>query len=372
MEFTSLILLAVGLVLGVFIGGLVKWSALRGNTSKQAEEREHMSNAFKVLATDALRQNSDDFLQAAGKNVENLVKPLAERLTKFEKDVQGDYGGIRQLMATVTEGQNKLVGETRSLTQALRTPQVRGRWGELTLRRVVELSGMVDRCDFQEQASFASEGSTLRPDLVVMLPNERRIVLDAKTPLDAYLDSSEADTEEIKAAALKRHARLVRDRVDELARKSYWDALGYTPEFVVLFLPGEFFLGPALQEDAKLLDHAFGKRIIIASPSTLMSLLLTVAYGWREEQLSENARRISEMGKELHDRMETWASHYSRMGKALGNAVDAFNGSVGSLEKSVMPSARRFKELGVSSSKEIPELGSLDKSLRVPSVAESD
>lgn len=372
MEIISLVLLLCGLVVGALIGGLVKWSALKGNASKQAEEHENMSNAFKVLATDALRQNSEDFLKSAGKNVESLVKPLAEHLSKIEKDVQSDYGGIRQLMAGVTEGQNRLAGETRGLTQALRTPQVRGRWGELTLRRVAELSGMVDRCDFQEQASLVSEGSNLRPDMVVMLPNERRIVVDAKTPLDAYLDSLNSDTEEAKAVALKRHSRLVKDRVTELARKSYWDALGYTPEFVVLFLPGEFFLGPALQEDANLLDYAFGQKVIIASPATLMSLLLTVAHGWREERLAENARKISEMGKEIHDRLQTWADHYSRVGKSLSSAVDAFNSSVGSLERSVMPSARRFKEMGVSSSKEIPELSPIDRSLRLPSIIESD
>ena len=281
-----------------------------------------------------------------------------------EGNQQADYEKMHK-------SQNKLEAETRNLTQALRTPQIRGRWGEMTLRRVVELAGMSPHCDFEEQSSFSSNGHALRPDMIVRLPDDRVIAVDAKTPLDAYLNSIDTESDEDRKMALKNHARQVGDRVRELSRKSYWSSIEHTPEFVVMFLPGEFLLAPALEENPGLMERAMGQGVLIATPTTLISILLGAAYGWKQEQLAENAREISELGKEMYDRLAVWADHMVKLRQSLQRSVDVFNESVGSLEHRVMVSARRFKQSGISTEKEIPPLEPIDLALR-PVAASSD
>jgi DNA recombination protein RmuC len=380
-------------LVGVVVGGLVVWLTLRVRTTatrvaletklKAAEEAQNkLLQTFDSLAAAALRSNSESFLQLAKQAlethlthaqgdldlrkqaVEALVKPLKETLDKIEQERTTAYGGFKQMTESMVSTQKELAKETRNLATALRTPQVRGRWGETTLRRVAELVGMVEHCDFVEQRSIAAEGTMKRPDMIVLLPNQRRIVVDAKTPLDAYLQSIEADSEESKLAALKKHAKQVRDRFRELAAKSYWASLECTPEFVVLFLPGEPFLSAALQEDPTLLEDAMSEKVVLATPASLFCLLSAVSYGWREEQLTENARQISQLGREIHDRIADWAVHLDKLGEYLEKAVETFNNSVGSLEHRVLVSARRFREFGVLSDKEVPELSPINTTVR--------
>ncbi len=377
--------LLAGLIIGMAAGALLAWLALHFRT---AGDRQ-LSQQFGSLASEALNRNNESFLRLANQTlekhladakgdletrkqrVEGLVKPLAESLREMERERQTAYGGLKQLVEAMSESQQTLVGETRHLTQALRNPQVRGRWGEMTLRRVAELAGMVENCDFVEQPTLTEESGHLRPDMVVNLPSRRRIAVDAKTPLNAYLEAIEADNDEARSSALKQHSRQVRDRAKELANKSYWASLDYSPEFVVLFLPGDVFLGAALQEDPEILERAMREREVIATPSTFIALLHVVAYGWRQEQLADNARRISELGREMHDRLATWAGHLVSLRDSLSRTVEAFNRSVGSLEHRVLVSGRQFKSLGIGSDKDVPQVPPIDLALRSPSADDS-
>ena len=351
---------------GFVLGGLIVYTVIR-------IQRGEAERSFASLSLNALRQNSEDFLKLAGQAfstqlaqaqgdleqrkqaVEALVKPIRETLDGMEKERQSAYGGLKQMTEALSR-------ETRNLASALRAPQVRGRWGEATLKRVAELTGMVERCDFFEQVRV--EGGTKRPDMVICLPNNRHVVVDAKTPLDAYLESIEAESEDGRNNALKRHAKQLRDRYKELAAKAYWASLDVTPEFVVLFLPGEPFLSTALKEDPNLLDNALNERVVLATPATLYCLLSAIRYGWQEEKLTENARHISQLGREMHDRIVDWACHIQDMGGALRKAVCAYNDSIGSLESRVMVSARKLKEMGISSEKELTRLQDVEMSVR--------
>ena len=383
----------VWFVIGLFSGALLCWLVLRVRATatevklktqlEMAQKaQEDLSATFNLLAAKALQSNNDAFLQLANQVLETrmtqaqgdldlrkqavaeMVNPLKTALEKIEKDRNTAYGGFQTMTSQMVKAQEELAKQTRNLTSALRTPQVRGRWGESTLRRVVELVGMVEYCDFAEQSSIDTEGTLKRPDMIVSLPNERKIVVDAKTPLDAYLQAIEAESDESRVTALKRHAKQVRDRCGELAAKSYWAALDYTPEFVVLFLPGEPFLSAALQQDPKLLEDAMSRKVVLATPASLFCLLHAASYGWKQEKLAENALHISQLGREIHDRIADWASHLVKLGDSLEKAVDSFNNSVGSLEHRVLVSARRFKELGISSDKEVPEVSPLDIAVR--------
>jgi DNA recombination protein RmuC len=255
---------------------------------------------------------------------------------------------LRTQIETLAGGQAQLHRETRNLVTALRRPEVRGRWGELTLRRLVELAGLTEHCDFTEQLQVVGEEGALRPDLVVHMPDERDLVIDAKTPLDAYLAALDAATEEERTQALKRHAQQVETRVRELAAKSYWTQFERSPEFAVLFLPGDQFLSAALAERPELLEIALGQSVIIATPSTLIALLKAVAYGWRQSRVAHNAAQIRDLGQELYRRLSTFNGHLGRMGQRLATAVEAYNAAVGSLERQVLPQARRFSDLGVT------------------------
>jgi len=363
---------------------------------EQSETR--LRAAFDSLAGETLRTNSELFLrlsrEALGRDqvvaegalkerelaIAHLVEPLRVALERTEAQVQAlererrdAFTTLRTQIETLAGGQAQLQRETRNLVTALRRPEVRGRWGELTLRRLVELAGLSEHCDFTEQLQVVGEEGALRPDLVVHMPDARDLVIDAKTPLDAYLGSLEAPTDEERQQALKRHAQQVETRVRELASKTYWTQFERSPEFAVLFLPGDQFLSAALAERPELLETALGQSVIIATPSTLIALLKAVAYGWRQSAVAHNAALIRDLGQELYRRLGTFNGHLGRMGQRLGSAVEAYNAAVGSLERQVLPQARRFSELGVTADAPLAELepiGQLVRNPGTPTVAE--
>ena len=291
----------------------------------------------------------------------------------MEKERGEAYGGLRSQVASLIATQEKLQSETGNLVKALRAPQVRGRWGEIQLRRVVEIAGMLPYCDFTEQASIATEDGKVRPDLIVHLPGAKTVVVDAKAPLQAYLDALEAGDEDARRVLLGDHARQIRTHMVQLGSKVYWDQLPSTPDFVVMFLPGETFFSAALEQDAGLIEYGVSQKVIPASPTTLIALLQAVAYGWRQEKIAESAQEISERGKELYDRLCTLAGYVRDLGTNLGRAVEQYNKAIGSLEGRVLVTARKFQELGVTTKEEIPELAPVEKSVRelqAPEMAE--
>ncbi len=359
---------------------------------EQSETR--LRAAFESLAGEAMRVNSDRFLQLARESlgrdqaiadsslkeretaIAQLVAPLKEAIEKTDAQAQSldrerrdAYSTLRTQIETLATGQTLLQRETRNLVTALRRPEVRGRWGELTLRRLVELAGMAEHCDFTEQMHIVGDEGAIRPDLVVHMPDSRDIVVDVKTPLDAFLEALDADSEEKRAAALKRHAQQVETRIRQLASKAYWMQFQNSPEFCVLFLPGDQFLGSALAERPELLDNALRQNVIIATPSTLMALLKIVAHGWRQSAVAQNAVVIRELGQELHRRLNSFTGHLVRLGQRLDGAVDAYSSAVGSLESQVLTQARRFTELGVTADAPLAQLEPIDKLTRKPRAA---
>lgn len=284
----------------------------------------------------------------------DIATPLTDQLTRVQEQLHrlevsraAAEAELRAQVSTVALGNDRLERETRALVDALRRPQARGRWGELHLRKVVEHAGMLDRCDFTEQTTLHTVDGTLRPDLVVHLPGRGSVVVDAKVTLAAYLEAVECDDAAARAERVAAHARHLREHVDRLAAKAYWQQLPQTPEFVVLFVPGEAFLGPALEVDPTLLEHAMSRRVHLATPTTLLSLLRAVAYGWQQHQLADNAQAVLEAGRELYARLATFGAHVDKLGRSLSTAVNDFNKTVGSLERTVLPSVRRMSELGL-------------------------
>jgi DNA recombination protein RmuC len=265
----------------------------------------------------------------------------------------------------MTTGQQQLQQETRNLVNALRRPQVRGRWGEMTLRRVVELAGMVEHCDFTEQETVATDQNRSRPDMVIRLPDRGTIVVDVKTPLDAYLDAVEAPGDDARRSALQRHARQVMDRVRELSAKAYWAQFEMSPQFVILFSPGDQFLSAALDENPGLLEEALRNKVILATPTSLIALLKAIAYGWREVSLAENAEQVRGLAEELYDRLIPFSEHLARLGRQIEGSVRAFNDAVGSMERKILPSARRMAELGIRTKAPLPELQPVEHAVRV-------
>jgi len=303
--------------------------------------------------------------------VENLVTPVKTSLEKvagqiqeLEKARQLAYGGLKEQVRSLIETQEKLQSETGNLVKALRSPVVRGRWGEIQLKKVVEMAGMVNYCDFIEQETVTTDDGRLRPDLIVKLPGGKNVVVDAKAPLQAYLEALETDDEETKRMRLKDHARQIRDHMSKLSTKAYWDQFEPAPEFVIMFLPGETFFSAALEQDPGLIETGVHQQIILATPTTLIAVLRAVAYGWSQEKIAESAQEISRLGRDLYDRLCTLADHFSRAGKGLEQAVKSYNEAVGSLESRVLPQARRFIELGVRSGKDLQELTPIETSSR--------
>src|SRR3984957_20632353 len=350
---------------------------------------EELRNAFKAMAADALKSNNSSFLVIAEetlkrfqseaqsdlegrqKAVAELVKPVRESLSKVDAQIQqmevarGDaYGELRAQVQSLITTQKDPQSETGNLVRALRTPNVRGRWGEIQLRRVVEIAGMLPYCDFTEQESVTTETGRLRPDLIVKLPGGKHVVVDAKTPLQAFLEAFETTDEDARRVCLANHARQVRDHMNTLSGKKYWEQFDATPEFVVMFLPGETFFSAALEQDSGLIEHGVLNRVIPASPTTLIALLKAVNYGWNQEKLARNPQQISALGKELHDRLRLLAGHITQVGTGLDRAVESYNKAVGSLESRVLVSARKFAELGASVADDIPELEPVETTAR--------
>lgn len=354
------------------------------------EARQQLGDSFNALAAQALKHNSSEFLKLAQENfkqlhihsqnalserekaVENLVKPIREVMEKteqqirqMEKDRLSAYGSLSKHLESMAETQRLLQSETRNLVQALRRPEVRGQWGEMTLKRLAELAGMVEHCDFFEQEQVRTEeGQALRPDMIVRMPDGRDIVVDAKTPLDAYLSAMEAVSDEEKLKALQRHARKVRERVRELSTKAYWQQFKNAPDFVVLFIPGDQFLSAALEQDRKLLEDAMAEKVILATPTSFIALLRAVAYGWRQQALAENAEKIRMVGEELYGRLGTFADYLSKLGRSLDSSVGHFNKAIGSFDSRILPSARKFTEMGIHAKKDLEEPAPLEKSVR--------
>ena len=416
--FVGAAVLAAGLIVGIVLEWLFsrrelhKRDAAIDELTRQLRhqdelktEREHalelaaseLRSTFSDMASRSLQSNSETFLKLAEQNlgrqherargelsereqaVENLVKPIRDALSRTEKQVaelekarSEAYGSIHSQLMAMQENQQALQTETRNLVNALRRPEVRGQWGEITLKRLAELAGMVEHCDFYEQENTGTAEGNIRPDMVVRMPDSRELVVDVKTPLDAYLEAIEAGNDTDRKLAMQRHARKVRQRIRELASKQYWAQFPQSPEFVILFIPGDQFLSAALAEQPDLIDEALRQHIILATPTSFVALLKAVAYGWRQLALADNAQEIRRLAEDLYDRLAVFGTHLNRIGKQLTGGVNAYNQAVGSLERNVLPGARKFTELGVKSRKSVPELEPVDATARVAVTADPE
>lgn len=399
-----------GVAAGLLVGALIAWLVLRNRLQRSRDEvsklesrikdqdalqverdtayeaaTTRLAKAFSDLSNQSLKSNSETFLRLAEQNlsaqqekakrelgdreaaVENLVKPIKDALQQSQKQIgelekarSEAYGGIKSQLESMQMGQQSLAQETQNLVNALRRPEVRGRWGEITLRRLIELAGMVEHCDFQEQVHTSSDDGIFRPDLIVRMPDQRDLVVDVKTPLDAYLEAVEAKDDAQRQSALDRHARNVRDHVRKLASKNYWKQFETSPEFVILFIPGDQFLSAALNEDAELIEYALSRQIILATPTSFVALLKAVAYGWRQLALADNATEIRHLAADMYDRLSVFVSHLNKVGKQLSGSVDHYNRAVASLERKVLPGARKFTELGIQPKKEMEQIEPLE------------
>lgn len=420
MNASLLVATATGLLIGVLVGVLAAtWRARRKRESLHLElaviraqvktdeqidrERqaalehtiERLRSTFDTVAGASLRANGEVFLKLARehlgqhnqsaavalmqreKAIETMLTPIREALNKTEQQMQRiekeraeTFGSLRSSIESVTLGQQALQKETRSLVNALRRPEVRGQWGEMTLRRLAELAGMVEHCDFAEQVHVRTEEGSLRPDMIVHMPDGRDLIVDVKTPLDAYLEAVDATTDEARGVALRRHAQAIAERVRQLSAKSYWNQFEKSPDFVILFIPGDQFLSAALAELPTLLEDAIRQDVIISTPSGFVALLKAVAYGWRQTALAQNAETIRTLAEDLYKRLAVFSGHLGKLGRNLTVSVESFNSAVGSLERQVLPGARKFTELGVRPEREIESLDPVDKLTREPQWSE--
>lgn len=361
------------------------------------QTRLQLSQAFHQISNEALSRNNEQFLKLAEENlkryqseakadlqsrehaIEQLVKPINDALLKttkqiydIEKERKESYGSLRSTLTQMAQGQQSLQQETQNLVQALRRPEVRGQWGEMTLRRLAELSGMVAHCDFYEQTNTNTESGRIRPDMIVRLPEKREIIVDAKTPLDAYLSAIQAQDDTTRKIELKRHAQIIRQRAKELAAKNYWAEYTQSPEFVVLFIPGEHFLSAALEIDPALLEDTIRSNVILATPTNFIALLRAVSYGWKQQALTENAQAIRELGETLYKRLSVFNRHLSKLGASLNSSVEHFNKTVGSMEKQVVPSGKRFLDMGISTKEEINSIAPIETQVRRVKEADDD
>jgi DNA recombination protein RmuC len=386
--------------LGLLVGVAAAWFALRARiaTADATAELERRASddklaaaerarveaeeRFRALSAEALRENNTAFLQLAESKLKGYVAPLKESLEKVDGHVrtleqarQHAFGALKQELSALRDGQERLRGETGNLVAALRTPHVRGRWGEMQLKRVVEVAGLLEHCDFVAQTSVRdADGGLLRPDLIVKLPGGKSVVVDAKAPLAAYLDAFEADDDDARAVALASHARQVRDHMTKLAAKAYWRQFAPTPEFVVMFLPDEAFLRCAQEQDSSLTEDAWQAGVILASPTTFFTLLRTVATTWRQEAVAESAREVHELGQELYDRLGTLAGHVHNLGQSIRRVVDHFNKTVGALETRVLVTGRRLRDHGVAGD-ELPVIDPVElqpRALNAPELTGED
>lgn len=367
----------------------------RLRTLDDAQDRLH--HVFASLSQRALRENNTQFLQLAQetlgrfqvaskddleqrqRSIQHLVEPIREALAKtesqiqqIEKERQASFGMLSEQIRGMLQDQTALRVETGRLAAALRTPSIRGQWGELSLKRIVELAGMVEHCDFIEQVQRSDKERTIRPDMIIRMPDAREMIVDAKAPMDAYLDAVNAAVEEQRKHHLQRHAKQVREHVRILAAKRYWEQFEQSPDFVVLFIPGEQFLAAALEQDGNLLQDALVDKVILATPTTLVALLRAVAFGWKQMVLAENAHKVRVLGEELHKRLTVFLEHLDRMGRHLTTSVDCYNKALGSLERSVLPSVKRLSELGVSSGRSMPEPVPIETIPRSPYTKDSN
>ncbi len=359
--------------------------------------KKEMTDTFNALSSAALKSSSEDFLRLASESLgrvvsdtkgklgehqaamDGMIKPLSETLKRYEEQIRlmeenrhKAYGSLEEQLRTLASTHENLQRETSNLVSALRKPQVRGRWGEMQLRRVAELSGMSMHSDFTEQVSVDTDKGRIRPDMIVHLPMGREIVVDSKVSLEAYLDAIAAQSEEERKAKMERHAQQVRAHMVKLASKDYWSQFRQSPEFVVLFIPGEAFLSPAVEIDNSLIEDGIEKKIIIATPTTFIALLRAIAYGWRQEQMTKNAHQISMLGKELYERMSTMAKYFGDLGSAIEKAIASYNKAVGSMESRVLPSVRKFRELGATGAEDIPPIEQIDQKPRNLNLLDSE
>ncbi len=398
------LVIILSLLLALFVGGGFGWLLARlkflGNITKLetqlsleentvTRQQEMLKQTFSSLSSDALKNNNQMFIdlaqetlkrfhvQAKGeldqkeKSIENLVKPIREALLKTEQQIQAmekdrkeAYGSLHKHLETLSQTQLQLHDQTRNLVQALRRPEVRGQWGELTLKRLVELAGMVEHCDFYEQESIETESGRVRPDMIIRMPTGREIVVDVKTPLDAYLSAVESQTDDERKGFMEQHVRNVRNRIKELSAKSYWEQFSRSPDFAVLFIPGEQFLSSALDLDRDLLEFALARKIILATPTSMVALMRAVAFGWRQEQLSENAELIRATGEDLYKRLATFSDHLAKLGRSLDGAVGNYNKAVGSFDTKLVPGAKKLADLGIDASREFEDPGQIEKGVR--------
>ena len=353
------------------------------------EARKQLSDTFSALSSQALKHNSEEFLRLANENlkhfqtkansdfeqreksIENMVKPIREALEKTEQQIQGiekerkqAYGALHLHLENMARTQEALQDQTRQLVTAFRRPEVRGQWGEMTLKRLAELAGMVEHCDFFEQESIDTEEGRQRPDMIVRMPDQREIIVDVKTPLDAYLSAIEANDDATRTEHLQRHTKNVRQRVQELSSKTYWSQFKNTPDFVVLFIPGEQFLTAALDIDRNLLEDSLRKQVILSTPTSFVALLRAVAYGWRQEQLAKNAEKIRQVGEDLYQRLTSFSGHLQKVGRSLESSLKSYNSAVGSFDARVLPGARKFVELGITPAKEIDDTQQIETAVK--------